>query len=193
MTTSPPATRELSRPRRLARSAARAGAYDVALMPVAFFALAATACGRARTAAGAWRRLRTTVLGRPPTPEPDPPAAIAVVGHALLSVLLAATALVPLGVILAFIVRGVFYGLVDHGPYDHSWGGPTRGGAWLAHFLLSAPAAAAMLPVLAGLAAVHERLTLALSGRRQAPWLVPLAIVIPVPAAAFFVAWLHQI
>jgi hypothetical protein len=193
MTTSASVTREPSRPRHPTRHAARAVGYGVALLPVALFALVATACGRRRTAAGAWHRLRTGVLGLAPAPATEPPSAVAALGHALLSVLLGATALIPLGVILAFVFRGVGYGLVDHGPYDHSWGGPTRAGAWLVHFLVGAPAAAAAVLALAGVAAVHQRLTLAMSGRRRAPWLIPLAVLIPLPAAAFFVAWLHQI
>lgn len=170
-------TTTASRPRRLARNAA----YDAALLPVGLFALAATACGRSRTAVRAWQRL----AGRPPAPAGKPAA---VLGHALLSILLGATALIPFGLILAFVVRGVCYGLVDHGPYNRSWGGPTRAGAWLVHFLVSALAAAAAVLVLAGLAAVHQRLTRALSGHRPAPWVIPVAILIPVPAAAFFVA-----
>ena len=78
--------------------------------------------------------------------------------------------------ILAFLFRGVLYGLVDHGPDDNSWGGPTRTGGWLVHFLISAPAS---LLLLAALAAVHQRL--------NQPRFIPL------PSAAFFVAWLHQI
>jgi hypothetical protein len=41
---------------------------------------------------------------------------------------------------------------------------------------------------LIGIAAVHQRLTLALTGRRPAPWLIPIALAIPVPAVALFVA-----
>ena len=171
-----------SRPRRLIRSAA----YTTALLPVALIDVAATACGRSERDVGSWQKL----AGRPAIDaDPAQPVILAnpalILGHALLSILLGLTALIPFGVILAFLFRGVLYGLVDHGPYDNSWGGPTRTGAWLVHFLISAPAAAAAILLLAGLAAVHQRL--------NQPRFIALAILIPLPAAAFFVAWLHQI
>ncbi|RSM51120.1 hypothetical protein DMB66_42885 [Actinoplanes sp. ATCC 53533] len=116
-----------------------------------------------------------------------------VAGHAVLSLVLGAVALIPFGVLLAFVFRGVFYGLVDHGPYDNSWGGPSRAGAWLAHFLIGLPMAVAALLLLAGIAALHARLTTMLTGRRPAPWVLAVALVLPVPAVALFIAWLHQI
>jgi hypothetical protein len=118
---------------------------------------------------------------------------VKVLGYAVLSVLLGAAALIPLGIEVLFILRGVFYGLVDHGPYNHSWGGPTRGGAWVAHFLISLPIAAAGVAALIGIVAVHRRLTLLLTGRYSRRWPIAVALLIPIPAVVFFIAWLHQI
>jgi hypothetical protein len=163
--------------------AARSLAYCALLIPRSVFALIAALCGWTDRAVARWPRSEAT--GRP--------GLVPVAGHALISLLLGAAALIPLGVELAFVFRGVFYGLVDPGPFDHAWGGPSRAGAWAAHFLISLPLAAAGLLVLIGVAALHRRLSPLLAGRRPAPWVVPLALSIPVPAAFLFVAWLHQI
>jgi hypothetical protein len=119
--------------------------------------------------------------------------AAAVVGHAVISALLGAVAILPLGVLVLVVLRGMFYGLVDPGPYDTSWGGPTRAGAWTAHFLIGLPMAAAAVLVLIGIATVHARLTRSLLTGRRPGWAMPVALLVPVPAVLFFVAWLHQI
>jgi hypothetical protein len=187
-----PTTR--SRPRRAARLAARSLAYCAALVPLALVALVTAPLGGAGAAAARWRSLRTRVLGAPPTSTSGRrPGPVAVLGHGMLSLLLGAAALLPLGVELLMVLRGVLYGLVDPGPYDHSWGGPTRGGAWLAHFLVGLPMAAAGLAALIGIAAVHQRLTRSFDGERPAPWLLPTALLIAAAGALLFVAWTHQI
>jgi hypothetical protein len=174
---------ETRRSLRVAHLAARSLAYCALLIPRSVSALIAALCGRTDRAVARWPHPGATAR----------PGLVPVVGHALTSLLLGAVALLPLGVELLFVLRGVLYGLVDPGPYDHSWGGPSRGGAWAAHFLIGLPLAAAGLLVLIGVAAVHRRLTPVLAGRRPAPWVIPVALAIPVPAAVLFVAWLHQI
>jgi hypothetical protein len=94
---------------------------------------------------------------------------------------------------VVILLRGVFYGLVDPGPYHNSWGGPTRAGAWLAHFLIGVPFAVSGLLALIGIAAVHQRLTLALDSGRRPPWLVPVTLVISLAGGLLFVAWLSQL
>ncbi|MGC4877059.1 hypothetical protein ACLQ26_12480 [Micromonospora sp. DT43] len=190
--TAHPITR--SRLGRTARLTGRSLAYCATLVPVALLALVTAPVGGADAAAARWRRLRTGLLGAPPTPTPDRrPGPVAVLGHGLLSLLLGFVALLPLGVQLLLVLRGMLYGLVDRGPYDHSWGGPSRAGAWLAHFLVGLPMAAAGLAALIGIAAVHQRLTRRLDGERTPAWLLPTTLLIAVAGALFFVAWLHQI
>ncbi len=147
--------------------------------------------GRARAAAGWWLRLRARLFG---TPEvAGRPGALVVAGHAVLSLSLGATALVPFGMLLAFVFRGVLYGLVDPGPYDHSWGGPSRAGAWVAHLVIGAPMAGASVLLLAGVAALHGRLTSMLTGRRPEPWVLVGTLTLTLAAVAFLLAWLRQI
>ncbi|MEK8109082.1 hypothetical protein NKG94_38650 [Micromonospora sp. M12] len=113
--------------RQTVRRTGRGLAYCAALLPVAVLALVTAPLGGSGAVVARWRALRTGLLGMPPTAAPDRrPGTAAVLGHALLSLLLGALALLPLGVELLMVLRGVFYGLVDSGPYDNSWGGPTR-------------------------------------------------------------------
>ncbi|WFF01821.1 hypothetical protein [Micromonospora sp. WMMD964] len=183
-----------SRPYRTARLAGRSLAYCAALLPVAVFALVTAPLGRSGTAVARWRALRTWLLRLPSTAAPERrPGMIAVLGHAGLSLLVGAVALLPIGVEVLMVLRGVLYGVVDPGPYDDSWGGPSRGGAWLAHFLVGLPLAAAGLAALIGIAAVHQRLTGRLDGERSPFWLLPTVLLMAVAGALLFVAWTHQI
>jgi hypothetical protein len=158
-----------------AAATAAAGIHGGATLPTMLPATAAD--GGPVRAESERRRLRTA----------------AVMGHAVISALLGVVAILPLGVLVLVVLRGMFYGLVDPGPYDTSWGGPTRAGAWTAHFLIGLPMAAAAVLVLIGIAAVHARLTRSLLTGRRPGWALPVALLVPVPAALFFVAWLHQI
>lgn len=180
-----------SRPYRLTRLACRSLVYCATLIPVALLALVTAPLGGP---VARWRSLRTRLLGLPPTAAPGRrPGTVAVLGHAVLSLLLGVVALLPLGVELLMVLRGVLYGLVDSGPYDNSWGGPTRAGAWLAHFLVGLPLAAAGLAALIGIAAVHQRLTAGLDGEPRPPWLIPTTLLMASAGALLFVAWTHQI
>ncbi|MBY8873132.1 hypothetical protein K7640_14955 [Micromonospora sp. PLK6-60] len=182
-----------ARPRRLVTTTGRSLVYAAALLPLAVAALAGTLAGRGWSAAARWRRLRGLLPTAEPVPEGRPPSAVAVAAHAVASLLLGAAALVPGGVLLLMVLRGALYGLVDPGPYDTSWGGPTRAGAWLAHFLVGIPFTVAALAALVGVAAVHQRLTLALHGARRPGWLVPVTVLISLVAVLLVVAWTRQI
>lgn len=84
------------------------------------------------------------------------------------------------------MARGVLFGLVDRGPYDHSWGGPTRGGAWLAHFAV----AAAGLALLWCVAYLDDRLGARfVRGERTGAWVLLACAA----GAVFVVAWVHQL
>lgn len=82
---------------------------------------------------------------------------------------------------------------MEHGPYTDSWGGPTFLGAWLAHFLVGLPLAAAGLLALRGLARVHERLTLGYLGQRSSRWPLLASLTVGVSAGLLFAAWVGQL
>ncbi len=192
---------------RIGRTVGWSVLYCAALPPVALAASGGALLGRPATAAAWWRSLSARLPGGPEPvgqgsrgpgrPEPVGPASrpgwARFVTHDLLSLLLAAVALIPLGCLVLFVARGVLYGIVDPGPYDHSWGGPGRAGAWLAHFLVGVPIMLAALGAATGLAALHRRLTRWMDERPTGRWLIPVTLLIGLAGGLLFVAWLRQI
>lgn len=131
--------------------------------------------------------LGATLLGRRPQP-------LRSMLHTVMGSLLGALSLVAIGVEFFCVSRGVLYGLVDRGPYNHSWGGPTRAGAWLAHFAISLPFSAASLALLWLIAQLHQRLGARfLRGERTGAWVLPTALLACTGGAMFVVAWSHQV
>ncbi|KUL27585.1 hypothetical protein [Actinoplanes awajinensis] len=163
--------------------------YCSGLAVVSAASLGLAVLGRPTTAvrlANGWQ----SRLGPPPAlPARFGPAA----GNALVGLLLGILAVIPLAVQVFFVARGVCYGWVDPGPYDTSWGGPTRAGAWAAHFLVGAVFAAAGLAALAGIAALHRRWTGRLAGAPGGAWVLPVVIAAATAGALLFVGWLRQI
>jgi hypothetical protein len=178
-------------PGRLAGSTARAVVYCLVLVPLGVASLVVAPFGGAQRVAGWWRGLRTGLLCQPSVP-PRRPAGLAVLGHALASVLLGVAALPALGAQVLMVRRGLLYGMFDRGPYDTSWGGPSRAGAWFAHFLVGLPFTALGLVALAGIAALHQRLTQALDSGRLARWVIPTTLLLSLLAVILFVAWTRQ-
>ncbi|NLU84642.1 hypothetical protein [Rhodococcus sp. HNM0569] len=89
--------------------------------------------------------------------------------------------------------RGVLYGVVDKGPYDTAWGGPTLAGAWAVHLalgLLAVPVAAWLLAWIGTLvAALRDRIV----RRRGSVLIVPTGIVVAAFGVILVVSWLHQL
>ncbi|QKW19784.1 hypothetical protein HUT16_12580 [Kitasatospora sp. NA04385] len=114
--------------------------------------------------------------------------------HSAVGLLLGALALVAVGVEVLFVLRGLLYGIVDPGPYDHSWGGPSPAGAWLAHAAIGVPFAVAALGLLWLVAALDARLGAhLLRGERPGAWVWPTALAACAGGAVFVVAWIHQL
>lgn len=169
---------------------ARRVGYAAALLPASLATMGAVAVGRPDGARAWWAR-----AGRPDpvertTREPGPGRLLA---HAFLCLPLGLLAVVPVGMEVLFVLRGVLYPLVDRGPYDHSWGGPTVGGAWLAHFVIALPFALAALGSLWLLDRLHARLAGRLWGRRVGAAPVVTAAVAAAAGFALVVAWTHQL
>ncbi|QPP09931.1 hypothetical protein G4Z16_29890 [Streptomyces bathyalis] len=114
-------------------------------------------------------------------------------GHAAATVLLGVLALLPAGVLLLAVLRGPFYGFVDHGPYDDAWGGPGRTGAWLAHFAVALPLAAAAAGLLCGLTHLHRLMTAPLRGAHRPLWVVLSVPLIGLAGALFVTAFVRQL
>ncbi|WP_147974251.1 hypothetical protein [Streptomyces sp. col6] len=159
-----------------------------ALLPVSLAAVAAVATGRPEAARRWWGRLAGEDIA-----NGHRPSAVRLLVHGLLAIPLGLLTLIPIGLELLFVLRGVFYPLVQPGPYTTAWGGPTTGGAWLAHFGVGLLTAAAGLGLLWLLDRLHSRLAGGMWGRLVGT-LPVLATVLSLLGGAVLVnAWIHQL
>ncbi|RIQ20668.1 hypothetical protein [Jiangella rhizosphaerae] len=101
--------------------------------------------------------------------------------------------LLLIALIVLLIVRGPLYGLVDDGPYDGAWGGPSRSGAWLAHAAIAVPIGAVAGALLVAVERLRRRLTLTEQGEPAAWWVRPAAVTAVVLAALFLTLWTRQL
>jgi hypothetical protein len=153
--------------------------HGAALLPIGLAAAGTAVTCRQEPAA---RRMGVRTASRPRT-----------LPAAFVTTLLGLLSLVPLGLEVLFVLRGLLYGLVDPGPYGDAWGGPTRAGAWLAHAAIGAVLAVAGLAALRFLARLQRRLVASLDGRSAPGWTVPVTLVATGATAALVVAWTRQI
>ena len=100
---------------------------------------------------------------------------------------------IVMGASVLSVVRGAFYGFVDDGPYDDAWGGPTRAGAWLAHFGIGLVVLCCAAVVLIGLGALRVRLERPAYGENAPRWAVAIAIFLLVFSIYLLGAWIAQI
>jgi hypothetical protein len=188
------------RARRLPRSLARLArslAYDAVLAPVSAQTLADAILGEPQTAGRRWRRLAAYRLGSRGlvgTGRVGEPAAGVVFGYGLLSALLGLMSWFLMLLAVTAVVRGPFWGFVDHGPIEPgTWGGPTRTGAWTAHGLIAVPCVVAFLFALRGIAALQAQLVRPLYGLAARKWVLPATIVLAAASLAFFWSWIEQL
>jgi hypothetical protein len=194
--------------------------YDVLLAPVGVLTMGDAVIGNSERAGRRWSRLVRLLPPAPATvttaphpvkraPAAATPAAAAtlptpnvtagsgrgrVFGYGLLSVVigLASWFLVMLTVLA--VVRGPFWGFVDHGPVlSGTWGGPTRTGAWITHGLIAVPCVILFLFALRGIAALLSRLVRPLYGVAVRRWVLPATIALAAGSVLFFWSWLQQL
>ncbi|TDO55152.1 hypothetical protein EV651_115116 [Kribbella sp. VKM Ac-2571] len=163
--------------RRLGRSLL----YDALLMPVGVQVMADAMLGEEETAARRWRRLGARGV--------QSMSSARTFGYGLLSAVLGLTSWFVMLLLVLAVVRGPFWGLVEHGPVQPgTWGGPTRAGAWVAHGLIAVPCIVVFLFALRGIAALQMRLV---QGTNR--WVLPATIVVAAGSLAFFWSWLQQL
>lgn len=170
-----------------ASAALRSVRYTALLAPVGVVAL-----GRAAVRPDKVPRLWHLVAGREAGDSPRPGRAW-LLGHAVASILLGLVGWVVLAMTAIALVRGPFYGLVDPGPYDNAWGGPTRAGAWSTHFLVSVPLVAAGVALAAGVAALHRRVGGRLEGRPAPWWVAALTLAACALTLLLVIGWVGQL
>lgn len=91
------------------------------------------------------------------------------------------------------VMRGPLYGLVDRGPYDDSWGGPSLAGAWLVHALVALPFIPIALWVLIGIDALVRGVNRRVVHRDGPRWPAAVAVLVAVAGGFLFVSWLNQL
>lgn len=169
--------------RRIAR---RTGA-GVTLLPRGLVAVGALLAGNHRAVRRRWLR-----AGDAPA-DARGPGWWALLGQAVGCVLLGAAAWFLCVLALLGLVRGLLYGVVDSGPYDAAWGGPSLAGAWVVHAVIGVPAAGVALAGVYGLERLQRQLTRPLRGEPLPGWVVPVVLLVCVVAALFGTSFVHQL
>lgn len=170
---------------------ARRVGYAAVLLPASVATVGAVAVGRSDRARMWWARAGEQ--GSTAQTSSGGPGAARLLAHALLCVPLGLLALIPVGIEILCVLRGVLYPLVDHGPYTHSWGGPSVAGAWLAHFGVGVPFAVAGVGALWLLGRLHSSLAGWMWGREVGLGPVFAAAAASVGGVAVVIAWIHQV
>jgi len=173
----------------------RSFAYDALLVPTGVQVMADAVMGEQDTARGRWSRLAR--LRRPELPEATGerrPEVAVVFGLGLVSAVLGLLSWFLIMLWVMAVVRGPFYGFVEHGPFGPgTWGGPTKAGAWAVHAAVSVPIIVALPFVLRGIAALHAALVRRLHGLRAGWWVLPATIALCAGGLLFFWAWIEQL
>ncbi|WP_306324673.1 hypothetical protein [Streptomyces venezuelae] len=121
------------------------------------------------------------------------PGRARLLAHSLLCLPLGLLALIPLGLEVLFVLRGVLYPLVQPGPYTTAWGGPSMAGAWLVHFGVGVLSAVVGLGALWLLNRLHARLAGGMWGRGVGVWPVAVTAAAFAGGVLLVIAWLHQV
>ncbi|MGW7680708.1 hypothetical protein ACWGID_08225 [Kribbella sp. NPDC054772] len=190
---------------------ARSLAYDALLAPVGVLTIGDAVLRDPRTAGRRWQHLANRrvaiqrvangrVANRRPgddslaAAEERPASRARVLGYGLISALMGLASLFVMFLVVLCVVRGPFWGFVEHGPVQPgTWGGPTRAGAWTVHGLIAVPCVVVFLFALRGIAALQSQLVRPLYGATSRWWVLPATIVLAAGALVFFWAWLHQV
>lgn len=171
----------------------RAVGYDVLLVPVGLLTMWDGAVGEPLRTGWRWEQLSRSQGWKQPLHEGRPARRVTTVGLGLLTVVLGLASLFLLLMLTLSIVRGPFWGFVEHGPVEPgTWGGPSRAGAWLVHGVGGLATAPLFLLALRGVTALHTRLVRPLYGLARGKWVLPATIVLAAGLVLFFCAWLQQ-
>jgi len=161
--------------------------YSLRLVPIGIQTMADAIIDRPDDATRRWQRLRPELAGRPAR-------GLTVFGAGLASAVMGLMSWFLLLLFVTAIVRGPFYGLVEHGPYGAgTWGGPTRAGAWAAHAAIALPIIVLIPFALRGISLLHGALLRRVYGLSAAKWVLPATILFCAGGMWFFWSWIQQL
>jgi hypothetical protein len=87
----------------------------------------------------------------------------------------------------------LLYPITDGDDVARAWGGPTLAGAWAVHAALALLLLPVELWLLRGLTGLQGRLAARLLGADQAPWVLPVAVLVAALAVVFLRAFANQL
>jgi hypothetical protein len=91
-------------------------------------------------------------------------------------------------------VRNVLlYPITDGGEVARAWGGPTLAGAWAVHAVLALVLLPVELWLLRGLTGLQRRLAARLLGSDEAPWVLPVAVLVAALGLLVLRAFVNQL
>ncbi|GAA0931605.1 hypothetical protein GCM10009554_15620 [Kribbella koreensis] len=184
---SPPARRSLRS--RLLRSIA----YGLALVPVSLLTFVRTLLGRSDAVHQTWREL-ARFQGSPDPIRLRRPGLFSSLLSAVVSLVLGLLSWFLVMLLVTAVVRGPFYGFVEHGPFGPgTWGGPTKAGAWAVHAAISIPIVVSIPFILRGLALLQAASIRRLYGSATSRMVLPATIVLAIAGGAFFYSWTQQL
>ena len=184
---------EDGRRRGLVGRVVRAIASDVALVPVGVAAMVGAVVGRGDGVHERWRRLGR-FLGAAEVVRLRRPGRAALFLHGFSSLVLGVLCWFLVMMLVLAVLRGPFYGLVEHGPYGPgTWGGPTKAGAWAVHAAVAVPLIPVLGFALRGIALLHAATVRRLYGSLTPWWTVPVTAVLTIAGLALLYSWIQQI
>jgi hypothetical protein len=117
-----------------------------------------------------------------------------VTSHALLTSMLGALCWLLVALAGPNTARNVLlYPITDGTDVARAWGGPTLAGAWAVHAALGLALLPVELWLLRALTGLQGRLTGRLLGTDQAPWVLPVAVLVAALGLVVLQAFVHQL
>ncbi|TCM39567.1 hypothetical protein EV648_11489 [Kribbella sp. VKM Ac-2568] len=171
----------------------RAVGYGVMLVPMGVGAMVGAVVGRGDGVHERWRRLGR-FLGAAEAVRLRRPGRVALFLHGFSSLVLGVVCWFLVMMLVLAVVRGPFYGFVEHGPYGPgTWGGPTKAGAWAAHAAIAVP----LIPLLGfglrGIALLQAATVRRLYGSRTAWWTIPVTAALTLAGLVLLYSWTQQV
>lgn len=171
--------------------------YDARLVGLGMQTMADAITGQERTTDRRRQQLtrRSGVRGvvEPRTGSGSEPGAGELFGFGLVSSVLGVLSWFLVMLLVMAVVRGPFYGLVEHGPFGPgTWGGPTLAGAWAAHAAISVPIIVALLFVFRAVEWLHTALVRRLYNS-AGQWVLPATISVCAAGLLLIWSWIQQL
>jgi hypothetical protein len=172
----------------------RSVAYGLLSLPAGIVSLLLPLVGAHNAAARLQRGLADRWLPRRLAPPPGRYRWGRVITHALLTSMIGVLCWVLVALAGPNTVRNVLlYPITDGSDVARAWGGPTLAGAWAVHAALALLPLPVELWMLRWLSGLQGRLAARLLGIDQAPWVLPVAVLVAALGLVMLRAFVNQL